>query len=246
MATHNSIKRIRIPAAVARLVGQGFLFMAGRITALKVQKRNQNRVNVYLDGEFAFGLARLVAAWLQIGQDLGDEKIAELLAQDAREAAYQRALHYMNYRDRSEAEIRRHLNDHQVPEDIQDEVVSRLQRSGLLSDPRFARTWVDNRSEFRPRSRRALAQELRLRGLDHETITDALESVDETDLAYRAGSKQARRYAGLPWPEFRQKVCAFLGRRGFGYEIAASTAVRLWEDCNPEQQVDDSDDEVNL
>jgi len=52
--------------------------MTKKITALKVQKRNPNRVNIYLDGEYAFGLARITAAWLHVGQELGDEKIAEL------------------------------------------------------------------------------------------------------------------------------------------------------------------------
>ena len=49
--------------------------MDQKITALKAQKRNPNRINVYLDGIFAFGLARVVAAWLQVGQTLSDEKI---------------------------------------------------------------------------------------------------------------------------------------------------------------------------
>ena len=51
-----------------------------KITGLKLQKRNNDRVNVYLDGEFAFGLSRIVAAWLRTGQELSDEKIAELKA----------------------------------------------------------------------------------------------------------------------------------------------------------------------
>ena len=63
--------------------------MTKKVTALKLQKRNKNRVNVYLDGEFAFGLARIVAAWLSTGQELTEEKIAELQAQDNVEVALQ-------------------------------------------------------------------------------------------------------------------------------------------------------------
>ncbi len=65
------------------------------ITALKLQKRNRQRVNVYLDGEFAFGLARIVAAWLAVGQEIDDQKIAQLQQEDAREVAYQRALKFL-------------------------------------------------------------------------------------------------------------------------------------------------------
>ena len=52
--------------------------MTRKITALKVQKRNKNRVNVYLDNEFAFGLSRIVAGWLKTGQELSEEKILEI------------------------------------------------------------------------------------------------------------------------------------------------------------------------
>ena len=58
-----------------------------KITALEAQKKNPNRVNVHLDGEFAFGLARITAAWLKIGDVLTDERIAQLQNEDAREAA---------------------------------------------------------------------------------------------------------------------------------------------------------------
>ncbi|PIZ25955.1 MAG: hypothetical protein COY47_03135, partial [Chloroflexi bacterium CG_4_10_14_0_8_um_filter_57_5] len=63
------------------------------ITAIKPQKKNPRRVNVYLDGEFAFGLSKLIAAWLKVGQTLPEEKIASLQAEDERETVYQKALH---------------------------------------------------------------------------------------------------------------------------------------------------------
>ena len=77
-----------------------------KITAIVVQKRSPNRVNIYLDGEFAFGLARIVAAWLRTGQELSEEKIEQLQAEESRERAFQQALLFLSYRSRSEAEIR--------------------------------------------------------------------------------------------------------------------------------------------
>ena len=63
----------------------GCVCLMKKITALQVQKRNPNRVNIHLDGEFAFGVARIVAAWLRIGQELSEEKIGQLQAEDGRE-----------------------------------------------------------------------------------------------------------------------------------------------------------------
>ncbi len=81
--------------------------MTMKITAIEPQQRNPQRVNVYLDGAFAFGLTRITAAWLQVGQEISEEKIASLQAEDANEIAYQKALHFLSYRPRSSREIRK-------------------------------------------------------------------------------------------------------------------------------------------
>ena len=200
----------------------------GTVTALKVQKRNPQRVNVYLDGEFAFGLARITAAWLHIGQELSAEKIAQMQAEDAREVGYQQALRLLSYRPRASAEVRRNLEKHAMPAEVIEDVLARLQRAGLLNDSRFAQAWVDNRSEFRPRGRRALAVEMRQRGLDDESIQQALAEVDEEALADQAASKQSRRLAGLDETAFKHKLSGFLARRGFGYAVIRDTVDRHW------------------
>ena len=200
----------------------------GTVTALKVQKRNPQRVNVYLDGEFAFGLARITAAWLHIGQELSAEKIAQLQSEDAREVGYQQALRLLSYRPRASAEVRRNLEKHAMPAEVIEDVLARLQRAGLLDDSRFAQAWVDNRSEFRPRGRRALAVEMRQRGLDDESIQQALAEVDEEALADQAASKQSRKLAGLDETAFKHKLSGFLARRGFGYAVIRDTVDRHW------------------
>lgn len=202
--------------------------MEHRITALTAQKRNQQRVNVYLDGEFAFGLSRIVAAWLQVGQVIGDDKIELLKAEDEREVAFQQAVRYLSYRPRSEAEVRQHLESQDLSEQAIQDAVERLARNGLLDDSRFASTWVENRSEFRPRGRRALAFELRRMGVSPQVIESSLEGIDENELAYQAGLKQVRKYQRLDWQNFRQKMIAFLARRGFSYEVSNPVAARLW------------------
>ena len=206
--------------------------MGHKITALSAQKRNPNRVNVFLDGEFAFGLSRLVAAWLQVGQELDEVKIASLKTQETHEAAFQRALLYLNVRERSSNELRQHLHQHGMEEDVIQAVMERLERSGLVDDQRFARSWVENRQEFRPRSRRALAYELRQRGVTGEAAEQALVSTDDGEAAWQAAQKHCRKLRSLEWPEYRQKMLAFLARRGFSYETAAQAAHRSWDDLH--------------
>ena len=205
-----------------------------KITAIEAQKRNPNRVNVHLDGEYAIGLARIVAAWLQVGQTLDDEKIAKLQAEDARERAMQQALLFLSYRARSEAEIRQNLSKHEIPETVIEEALERLRRDGFADDKKFASAWVENRSTFRPRGRRALALELRQKGLDDTTIESALDGVDDEALAYEAGLKKAGKLKVQEWSEFRKKMSGFLARRGFSYSVITPIISRLWKEIHAE------------
>jgi len=204
-----------------------------KITAIKVQKRNSNRVNIYLDGEYAFGLARSVAAWLSIDQNLDEKKIDELQVADTRERAYRQALLFLSYRARSEKEIRQNLQKHEIQEAVIEETIEQLRRAGFANDEQFARTWVENRSTFRPKGRRALRMELRQKGLDDSIIDSALAHVDDDTLAYAAGKKKVRKLKGQERLDFRKKLGAFLARRGFSYATIEPIIQRLWDETQP-------------
>jgi len=205
--------------------------MNQEITALKAQKKNPNRISVYLEGEYAFGLARIVAAWLRIGQQLSDEEINRLKQQDTQEVAYLKALRFLGYRARSEAEIQRKLSEQGYEENVINAAIQRLMENGFLGDEQFARDWVENRTTFRPRSKRMLALELRQKGVGEETIQQALaETGDEDNLAYQSAIKYAHRLAGVDWETFRKRLGAYLMRRGFSYGTIAPVLRQVWDE----------------
>jgi regulatory protein len=215
-----------------------------QITAIEPQQKNPQRVNIYLDGKFSFGLAGILAAWLKVGQDLGDEKIASLKAEDERENIYQKALHYLSFRPRSSAEVLRNLNKRGISETLAQDTVKRLQEAGLVDDEAFAQAWVENRNTFRPRSRAALEMELRRKGLAEETVRTVLdEQVDEEALALEAARNYSRRLAGLEWPGFRQKLAGFLARRGFSYATIAPVVSEVWKEVQTADTGNTSDNE---
>ena len=213
-----------------------------KITAISAQKHKPNRVNIFLDGEFAFGLARITAAWLKTGDVLSEEKLEKLQADDTRERAYQQALLYLSYRTRSEKEIRQNLRKHEIPDAIIEETLERLKNARLADDNQFAQMWVENRNTFHPRSKRALEIELRQKGLNNEAIQASLSEVDEEALAYEAGLKRATRFKGQEWSEFRKKLSEFLARRGFSYSTIAPIVSRIWNEMHADaQQYEDED-----
>jgi regulatory protein len=203
------------------------LQVAGQVTAIKVQKRNKDRVNIYLDGEYAFSLKMIVAASLKRGDYLSDEEIKGLQMQDSFQKAHDRALNFLAYRPRSSAEVSRYLKEKGVPLEVSEEVLQRLSAARLLDDVAFARYWVENRETFKPRGRRLLRQELRQKGVDDELIAEALSEVDEEESAYQAALKQASKYTRLDDGLFRQRMHNFLRRRGFTYEVIRETISRL-------------------
>jgi regulatory protein len=206
--------------------------MSGRITALKYQKRNQNRVSVYLDGRFAFGLPAIVAASLKVGQVLSDEEIEALEKEGSAEAAYSQALNYLSYRPRSKGEIVTYLRKRDHSESRIEVVTEKLERAGLLDDEAFARYWVENRERFRPRGLRGLRYELRLKGVSDKIIDQAIASVDASESAYRAASRKARQLSQANRQTFYRKLVNYLARRGFSYGVAREVTDRYWAELN--------------
>ena len=204
--------------------------MAGTITALEVQKNSPQRVNVFLDGAYAFSLVLLLAAPLKRGQHLSAEEIVRLVAQDEREQAYDQALHLLSYRPRSQAEVARHLAKKDWSEAVTHDVLERLLRAELLDDTAFAQFWVENRQRFRPRSKAALRYELRSKGLPGEIVASALEDVDEEETAYSMACRKAQEDSGPLSREAQRKIGQLLARHGFSYSVISSVIQRLAEE----------------
>jgi len=202
--------------------------MAGKVTALKYQKKRRDRVSVYLDGHFTLGVPEIVAARLKVGQVLSDDEIEALREHGSVEEAYNRALDYLSYRPRSQAEIATYLQRHDIPETQAQEVVERLKSAGLVDDEAFAQFWVENREQFRPRGPRALRYELRRKGIGQEAIDQALEGVDPLADAYQAATRKAQQLSHLDQPEFFRKLVDYLARRGFDYDVAKEVTNRYW------------------
>lgn len=190
-----------------------------KVTLLERQKKNPERVNVYLDDEFAFGLNIMDALQLKKGQELDEALIAELQHKDAIVKAIDVAVNLLSYRPRSKHEIRQKLGKKNYEEFVIETAIERMVTMGYLDDHAFARFWIESRNRSKPRGKRALSYELRNKGVSDAIIRDLLDDmVDENAGAYEAAQKRIRRMRGKTQYEFKQKVGAFLQRRGFNYE----------------------------
>jgi regulatory protein len=216
--------------------------MSKIITALEVQKKNKERVNVFLDGEFAFGLNLVAAAQLKKGQVLDAAEVEALRQADEQHIAYQRALHLLGFRPRSEAEVRHYLRGKAYSDEVIDTVVQRLQQEEYLDDRSFSEFWVENREQFRPRSARALRYELRQKGVDRSVIDAAVAAVDEDAAAWAAVEPKLARWQELDQTDVDRKISGFLARRGFSYEIVRRISRRAWAELDKSGELGDDEE----
>ncbi len=206
-----------------------------QVTAIKAQQRRRDRANIFLDGEYAFSLQKILAAELVRDQELTTQEIAELQARDLAERAYERSLRYLSYRPRSEQEMRRYLENKDVEPDVISQVIDRLRRMRLLDDAAFAEFWVENRESFRPRGAWALRGELRQKGVASEVIEEALSDLDEESAALRASEQAVRRYARLDYETFFRRFVGYLQRRGFPYGLSRRMVELRWSELHQDE-----------
>lgn len=210
------------------------------ITALEVQARNRERVNLFLDGEFAFSVSQMDAARLRSGQALTAADVAALQAEGDISAAIDSAVRLLAHRPRSIAEIQRNLARKGVSQQVVDATVERLSAMGYLDDAAFARFWVEDRNRFRPRGPKALRFELRQKGVDDAVIDEALtQTLDAAEAAHRAAYRHASRLKGMTRREFRARVGAFLQRRGFSHDTTQDVVARLLDELHVEETASD-------
>jgi len=176
------------------------------------------------------------------------EKRERRAAVDDPAVVLEAAARFLEARARSIGEVRRRLTSAGYQADLVEGAITRLGELGMLDDEAFAKAWVDSRDRARPRGERALADELRLRGVDRAVIVAALDerreasaaaaesdddeiapSADEA-AATRLLERNSRLLARVADPRARrQRAYALLARNGFDPGVCAALAARVVE-----------------
>ncbi len=203
-----------------------------KITALRVGRGRGKRVNMFLDGKFAFSLEAEVVAkeGLQVEQVLSAKQIETLGRSDNFQCCLNAAVRHLSYRPRSESELRERLRQRGSDGDSVEAVITRLKEQRLVDDMAFAQFWKDNRESFSPRSRWLTKQELRRKGLSNDVIDQVVEAINDDDSAYRAARSRVRSLPQADYQSFRRRLGEYLRRRGFSYAVINHTVERLWQD----------------
>lgn len=214
-----------------------------KITALTLQQKDPNRVNVMVDGKFRFSLDmyQIADLGIKIGKEYTEKDLIELETESQFGKLYGRALEYCLMRPHSSREVRDYLyrktlskkykskrtgelkDRPGVSKAVTERVFDRLVEKGYINDEKFARYWVENRNQTKGASKRKLQAELAAKGVDRTIVEQALQVTDRSDeeeLQKVIAKKRAR------YPD-EQKFMQYLMRQGFGYDDIRSALADL-------------------
>lgn len=115
------------------------------------------------------------------------------------------------------------LRKREIPDDVAEEVLSRFEEVGLINDSAFADAWVESRHHGRGLARRALAQELRTKGVDSALIEEAVAQLDserEEETARELVARKLRSTRGLDRDKRLRRLAGMLARKGYAEGMA--------------------------
>ena len=171
------------------------------------------------------------------------KKFAEAFDSDEEtEKANTIARRFISYRPRSESELRKRLLK-TFSSEVTSKSIAQMYRDGLLDDSRFAQMWVDSRQQSRPKSRKAIKQELISKGISEHNAEQAISEIHDLENAWICVKKKVRSLTGLEKEEFSKKLEGHLQRRGFNFSVSSAAIQQGWEFSQSEKNTIDS---INL
>ena len=215
--------------------------MSKIITQISVQQKNKNKCSVFLDEEFAFGLNQEVVFQygLKKGDSLTEQQIDEILDSDKRKKAKERALNFLSYRDRSEHEMIKKLNDVGYDAAVVDWVINELKKLNLINDKRFAVNFIQNKMITHPMGEFLARKELSNKGIDSQLIDEIVEQIyreqDQFSIALKISYARRKRFKEIEDVKAKKRISDLLLRRGFNWNII-SQVFEQWDDMIQENE----------
>ena len=147
-----------------------------------------------------------------LGPDADPESVARTILLDQ-----------LTGRARTRRELADKLRSKRVPDDVASRLLDRFTEVGLIDDAAFARLWVESRQASRGLARRALADELRRKGVDAEVVREAVDEVDPADEEATARAlvrKKLRSLHRVDRATATRRLAGMLARKGYSAGLA--------------------------
>lgn len=197
------------------------------VSAVEPQKKNKDRYNVYVDGEYAasLGAEALVTFGIREGAAVNRNALKEAVHRDNAQYAFDTAAGLLAHKMRTRAELGQRLAERGIDEAAAHEALDKLAAYGYVDDEKFAGEYVRSAVQTGRWGRKAVAYRLKEKGLSQSVIDAALGEYTEEDerrIARRQMEAAARRLKGVEARRQRQRIYAALARHGFDYDVISA------------------------
>jgi len=145
-------------------------------------------------------------------------------------SCYEAALRFLDYRQRSEAELSNHLlYKRKYSAAAVKLVLVKLKQIKLVDDRVFALNWVIDRVTHKQKSSAMIRHELLQKGIDINIVNLVIADINDEANALKAGIKKARLLGNFNYLEFRSRLAPYLGRRGYSGDVIYKVIPILWD-----------------
>lgn len=202
------------------------------ITSVVKHKNNPDMLRLYINGEYAFSIPEEEYFRLSLYErkELEQSEIDAIREEAAIKMAKNNAIRLLSAKDRSEQEVRERLILRGYDADIATEAVLQLKAMGYINDSLFAHKYVSDRLKLKPMSKKALAAELKKKGIKRDIIDEVLGEceLDELSVAYRLAKKKFGKYNAAE-PAVQRKIYSFLAYRGYSSDMIQDVLQKMQE-----------------
>ncbi len=193
------------------------------ITKIEAQKKNTDRVNIYINDEFFMSVfTELVYTFnLKKGMEINKENLKTLLDDDMYIKAKNKALNILSKADQSEKKIKEKLSS-EFEEHTIEKVLDFLRNNKFIDDKLLAQKIVNTNINLNKCGKNRIKQNLYNKGLDESAINEAMSDIDsdaEFDNAMYLAKKRYERVKNEDKRKVYQKLSQHLAYKGFNYDI---------------------------
>ncbi len=194
------------------------------VSAVEPQKKNKNRYNVFVDGEYtaSLGAEALVTFGIREGAAVNTDTLKEAVSRDNAQYAFDSAVKLIAHKMRTRAELKDRLAERGIDEAAVEDAMDKLASYGYVDDAAFAGEYVRSAMQTGRWGRKAVEYRLKDKGIEPNVIDEALKEYTEEDekrIARKQLQAAAGRLKGVEARKARQKEYAALARHGFDYSV---------------------------
>jgi regulatory protein len=200
------------------------------ITKITTQQKNQDRFNIFMDygkgkgEEYAFSVDSnvLIKFQLKKGMEVDDFSFIEIQYQDDIRKAYNKAIHYLSRRMRSEKEIKDYLISKEIEEPVINEIIHKLSTQKYINDKEYALAYVRTQANTTDKGPTVIKMELKEKGIDEATLMLALGEYpleQQIEKATKISGKFYEKNTKESLKIQKQKLENLLLRKGYSYDV---------------------------